>query len=388
VRIALLTDGIWPYRIGGMQKHSYYLVKYLARNGVDIDLYHLNDSAYDISKLEFFSEEEKKHIHSFIFPFPKHFRWPDHYINESNEHSKLMFDHFLTRPPVDLIYSKGYAGLYFIKQKQVALLEDGNAHHIPPIALRLHGYEIFQGGNTLGDIYNRFIYLPLVRYLNNCADYIYSYGGGITDIIKRSFRGSESKIIEIPTGIEPEWIYESNVACGKPLRFAFLGRYEKRKGISELNEALKQLIGKKEFEFHFIGPIPESEQIKSTQVKYHGALGDAEKIKAILRNTDVFVLPSHSEGMPNVVMEAMASGCAILASDVGAVGLMVGEDNGWLIEPRNAKAIEEKIGQILQSDTAEIERKKINSVKKVRENFLWEDIIKKEIAAIRKISGK
>jgi len=388
VRIALLTDGIWPYRIGGMQKHSYYLVKYLARNGVDIDLYHLNDSTYDIGKLEFFTEEEKKHIHSFVFPFPKHFRWPDHYINESDEHSKMLFEHYLTRPPVDFIYSKGYAGLHFIKQKQVALLEEGNSHNIPPVGLRLHGYEIFQGGNTLGDIYNRFIYLPLVRYLNNCADYIYSYGGGITEIIKKNFRGSESKIIEIPTGIEPEWVFENNITCGKPLRFAFLGRYEKRKGIAELNEALKNLAGKKEFEFHFIGPIPEGEQISSAQIKYHGVLGDAEKIKTVLRNTDVFVLPSHSEGMPNVVMEAMASGCAILASDVGAVSLMVGDDNGWLMQPRSAKVIEEKIAHILQSGAEEIERKKINSVKKVRGNFLWEDIIKKEIEAIGRIIGK
>jgi len=388
VRIALLTDGIWPYRIGGMQKHSYYLVKYFARNGVDVDLYHLNDSAYNIDKLEFFSEEEKKHIRSFVFPFPKHFRWPDHYINESDEHSKMMFQHFLKQAPVDFIYSKGYAGLHFIKQKQIALLEDGNTHNIPPIGLRLHGYEIFQGTNSLRDLYNRFIYLPLVRYLNNCADYIYSYGGGITDIIKKNFKNIDSKIIEIPTGIEPEWIFENNTSCGKPLRFAFLGRNEKRKGIAELNTALKDLIGKHPFEFNFIGPIPDSDKINSPQIKYHGVVGEANKIQNILRNTDVFVLPSHAEGMPNVVMEAMASGCAVLATKVGAVDLMVGNDNGWLIEPRNANLLEEKIRDILAADPSEIEKKKAASVKKVKANFLWEEVIKKEIEAIKQVIGK
>lgn len=388
VRIALLTDGIWPYRIGGMQKHSYYLVKYLARNGVDIDLYHLNQSNYDIDKLEFFSEEEKKHIHSFVFPFPQHFKWPDHYINESDEHSRMMWEHYLTRPPVDFIYSKGYAGLHFIKQKQVAILEDGNNHGIPPIGLRLHGYEIFQDSHTLRDLYNRLIYLPLVRYLNNCADYVYSYGDGITDIIKKNFRNIEDRIIEIPTGIEPEWLYENNIVVHKPLRFAFLGRYERRKGIAELNAALKNLAGKKEFEFHFVGPIPEEEQIRSGQIKYHGVVGDAEKIKEILRSTDVFVLPSHSEGMPNVVMEAMASGCAVLATDVGAVKLMVDNDTGWLIKPRSAAAVEKKIAEILQLPAAEIEQRKKNSVQKVKKNFLWEEVIRQEIAALRRITGK
>jgi glycosyltransferase involved in cell wall biosynthesis len=89
-----------------------------------------------------------------------------------------------------------------------------------------------------------------------------------------------------------------------------------------------------------------------------------------------------------VVMEAMASGCAVLATDVGAVSTMVGDDNGWLIEPRSAKALEEKIKELLHLDTKTIEQKKVASVKKVKDNFLWDEIIKQEIAAIRRITGK
>ena len=377
MRIALLTDGIWPYRIGGMQKHSYYLVKYFAQQGVHVDLYHINDSKYDINKLEFFTEEEKKYINPFVFMFPNKGKWPWHYLQESYLHSKMIYECFVKQESVDFIYSKGYTGWYFIKQKK-------NGTKLPPIGLRLHGYEIFQSGKGFIEWYRKKLYLPLVMYLNKYTDYIYSYGGGITDIILKNIPRSKERVIEIPAGIESSWIHENNVKVNTPLRFAFLGRYEIRKGIKELSSTLKNLIGNHNFEFHFIGEIPDEFKINSTQLKYHGKISDAEKIKSILQQTDVFVLPSHAEGMPNVILEAMASGCSILATNVGAVNVIVNKSNGWLIPPLNEEAIEKRLIEIIKTNPKEIEQKKTMSVNQVKENFMWDKIIAKEIALINK----
>ncbi|HTA63314.1 MAG TPA: glycosyltransferase family 4 protein [Bacteroidia bacterium] len=377
MRIALLTDGIWPYRIGGMQKHSYYLVKYFAQQGVHVDLYHMNDGKFDINKLEFFTEEEKKFITPFVFTFPNKGRWPWHYLQESYLHSKKMYQCFVKQPRVDFIYSKGYTGWYFIKQKQGGV-------KLPPIGLRLHGYEIFQQGSGAINLYRKYLYLPLMKYLNNKADYVYSYGGGITNIIKTNLPQTASKIIEVPAAIESAWVYENNNTINKPIRFAFLGRYEIRKGVKELSTALKNLIGKCDFRFDFIGPIPDEFKINSPQIKYHGSVSDAKKIKSILRKMDVFVLPSHAEGMPNVILEAMASGCAILATDVGAVNVMVDETNGWLIPPLNSTVIQQKMIEIIESDLKSIDAKKTNSVKKIKENFMWDKVILTELKNIKK----
>ncbi|MBS1645887.1 MAG: glycosyltransferase family 4 protein [Bacteroidetes bacterium] len=375
MRIALLTDGIFPYRIGGMQKHSYYLVKYFAKQGVHVDLYHLNNSEYDIDKMDFFTEEEKKNITSFVIPFPNKGRWPWHYLRESYIHSKMMYQVFEKQAPVDFIYSKGYTGWYFIKKKK-------QGAKMPPIGLRLHGYEIFQPSAKLINKYRKYMYLPLVRYLNNHADVVYSYGGGITDIIKKNLPKTANKIVEIPAAIEKEWIYEKNTSLHNPIRFAFLGRYDIRKGIQELDAALRAIILQYKIEFHFVGPVPKKFQIKSDKILYHGTIHDIEKIKHILQSTDVFVLPSHSEGMPNVILEAMASGCAILATRVGAVNNMVDEDNGWLIPPFSTSDIEQKINEILDKKIR-IEQKKEKSVQKIKELFLWEKVIEKEIAIIK-----
>ncbi|HXU26077.1 MAG TPA: glycosyltransferase family 4 protein, partial [Bacteroidia bacterium] len=151
----------------------------------------------------------------------------------------------------------------------------------------------------------------------------------------------------------------------------------------ELNNALQNLIGKYDFQFDFIGPIPNEFEIKSPQIKYYGAISDAGKIKSILRETDVFVLPSHAEGMPNVILEAMASGCAILATNVGAVNVMVDDSNGWLIPPLNSTIIEQKIKEIITVEIKNVEVKKAMSVKKVKENFMWDKVVLKEINYIR-----
>ena len=92
MRIALLTDGIHPYVIGGMQRHSYYLAKYFAKNKVYVDLYHTwKNKDMDIKQLSVFSEEEKIFIHSIVIDFPKAGNWPGHYIAESYRYSEKIF---------------------------------------------------------------------------------------------------------------------------------------------------------------------------------------------------------------------------------------------------------------------------------------------------------
>jgi hypothetical protein len=60
MRIALLTNGIYPFQIGGIQKHSYYLAKYFAKEKVTVDIYHsgLNNNEKDIKLEDYFEVEE------------------------------------------------------------------------------------------------------------------------------------------------------------------------------------------------------------------------------------------------------------------------------------------------------------------------------------------
>ncbi|MDO8998744.1 MAG: glycosyltransferase family 4 protein [Bacteroidota bacterium] len=373
MRIALITDGIWPYVLGGMQKHSYYLCKYLAQKKVYVDLYHFNQSNYDISKLEFFTEAEKAFITSTVIDFPKSLPFPGHYIYNSYKHSKLIFNSVKEKlPSYDFIYSKGFTGWYLINQKSE------NKIKCAPIGVKFHGYEMFQKPpNFKIKLQHIFLLRNPVKSISNKADVVFSYGGKITEIIK-SIGVASNKIVELPSGVERDSVVADIKPVTDTIKFLFLGRYERRKGIEELIIAISDVLlieQKRKVEFHFIGPIPSDKHLQNKSVIYHGEIRDKGKLNGLIKNCDVLICPSWSEGMPNVILEAMANGLTVLATDVGAVNVLVNKNTGYLIDNSNSVEIKNCILQIINSSKEEINTKKQNALNSIKENFVWEKLI-------------
>jgi glycosyltransferase involved in cell wall biosynthesis len=366
MRIALVTDGIFPYVIGGMQKHSYYLCKYLVKLGIEVDLYHTNQSKFDISKLELFTEDEKSKINSIVVNFPTSDKMPGHYLRSSFKYSLAVYEALKKREKVDFIYCKGFSGWKLAQEKKSKKISI-------PLAVNFHGYEMFQPAPSLkSKIEQHLLFRGPVKFICNNANYVFSYGSKIDDVIQ-SIPISASKIISIPTGIEESWLNENISKTSTIKKFLFIGRYERRKGIQELTAAISK-INSSECEFHFIGPIPTENQLKKTGVFYHGAIHQQEEIKKITQNSDVLICPSYSEGMPNVIMEGMASGLAVIASNVGAVNLLVNNNNGYLLELTELNSLHKIIEKFIALSPDELNLMKTNSVEKIRKDFLWSHI--------------
>lgn len=375
MRIALVTDGIWPYVLGGMQKHSYYLCKYLARQKVYVDLFHYNQSNYDISKLEYFTDEEKAFITSYLVPVPKSLPFPGHYIYDSYKHSKLIFEQIKDKlPNYDFIYTKGFAGWYLIDQKNRGRIDSA------PIAVKFHGYEMFQKPPDFKTrLQHIFLLRKPVRSISQRADIVFSYGGKITEIIKK-IGVDEKKIVELPSGVEQSVLADTIVPLGSIVRFVFLGRYERRKGIEELNKAITTLLPVEKTlkaEFHFIGPIPENKRLHNEKVIYHGEIRDKQKLQTLMRSCDILVCPSWSEGMPNVILEAMANGLAVVATDVGATNILVSDKTGWLLKSSDVIEISHLLNTILHLDHSTINTRKQAALDLIRTDFTWEKLVVK-----------
>lgn len=138
----------------------------------------------------------------------------------------------------------------------------------------------------------------------------------------------------------------------------YVGRFVESKGLVELLQAFAAIAGRDPRARLALvgdgvmrGQLPEllrTHGIES-RVTLPGGMeptGVAEWIGA----SDVLSLPSWSEGYPNVVVEAIACGCPVVASDVGGAGEIIREGNGLLVPPRKPAALERALEEALATD--------------------------------------
>lgn len=136
-------------------------------------------------------------------------------------------------------------------------------------------------------------------------------------------------------------------ADGK-LTFGFAARIEKLKGPLTLIEALGIACAQESNIFvNFAGDGSQRQKIaarvKALNVaghyRYHGVYTHPEECRAFMESLDVFVMPSFTEGTPNSVVEAMACGKPVIASAVGGIPDMIGDDAGLLVTPGDANEL-------------------------------------------------
>jgi len=126
----------------------------------------------------------------------------------------------------------------------------------------------------------------------------------------------------------------------------FVGRHEEAKGLPELVEALTRLASEGlafRFETVGTGPLADFERLPSAlrdRARFHGFVGGKDELEAIYRGADLFVLPSHAEGFPRVLYEAMVNGLAIATTFVGGIpARMVDGGNCLRVEVRDPDSL-------------------------------------------------
>ncbi len=370
-RVAILTEGLFPYEIGGIQKHSYFFAKGLAQKQIAVDVYYGHDGTDpDIELGDYFTKLELQYLNFKRNKFPKTCRFPGHYIYSSFLFSKKLYQE-VDKKNYDLVYAQGFTSWYFFKR-------DSFKNNL---ISNLHGLEMFQVTINLKNYFQQILLgIPAKKIIRKSALQV-SLGGKLTNLLY-SKGAKEASVLELSNGIENSWISIKNIDIAKEhiqsVSFIFIGRYERRKGIKELHQVLNEILPHLDFEMVFIGPIPQEKQINHSRVRYLGIIKNPDLIKQHLQKADVLICPSYSEGMPTVILEAMACGCAIIATDVGATNVLVDEENGWLLKGNIVNGLRKAITDATKISKVELVNKKNNSHKKVK-NFTWDKIVQKTL---------
>ena len=172
-----------------------------------------------------------------------------------------------------------------------------------------------------------------------------------------------------------------------PRRLLYAGHVIKTKGVYELVEACSQIPN---IELRIVGKcLPDVEAElraianKNDQGKWLNIVGevDHEGVLAELLQADMFVFPSYTEGFPNVILEAMACGCPIVSSDVGAIPEMLDIDVtscGVCFKPMSVAEVQTSVMSIIDNEQFKSQLTS-NATRRLNENYImpkvWQSLV-------------
>lgn len=166
------------------------------------------------------------------------------------------------------------------------------------------------------------------------------------------------RVIYNPTVLrEPVFEHDPEAEQTQPVNFLFMGRLGQRKGVYDIIESARHLRGEN-VQINLYGD-GELENVKSKvaaagverQVAVCGWI-DGSRKDATFRSANVLLLPSYHEGLPISVLEAMAYGLPVLATDVGGISEAVHDGvNGYLIQPGQCEELAERIEWLASSSS-------------------------------------
>jgi len=214
---------------------------------------------------------------------------------------------------------------------------------------------------------------------------IVTHSTAMQQIITKEIGNSPSCVV-IPNGVDLEKFTRKVNHGSNRNRILFVGKLSREKGVEDLIRALSLLplnilskigvwiVGGGSPEYiSYLYDLAGRTKVKD-RITFLGEI-DWDEIPLVYKSSDVFVLPSYREGFPHVLLEAMASGVAIIATNVSGVQDIIKSDNGLLFECGDVKKLAQYIAALVNDD--DIRRKMSEKAYCTALDFSWRNIARR-----------
>lgn len=183
----------------------------------------------------------------------------------------------------------------------------------------------------------------------------------------------------IPNAIDPAGLADQArpYNTDRPLKLVYIGRIVRAKGLFEVIEALTELKrAGREFELSIAGEGADRTELMTVskkaglqdRVRFRGRVFAAEKCRLWL-DSDLFVFPSYSEGLPYSLLEAMAAGCVPITTPVAAIpDVMQDGEQGLFVPAKDAVALASAVAA-LDDDRERLTRMAMAARRRVLERY-------------------
>lgn len=232
------------------------------------------------------------------------------------------------------------------------------------IASRLTGKEYVVNITGLGTAFEKkgilqLIVVTLYKYALKKAKIVYFENSSNRDkLVSLKCCEKEKTVVLNGAGVNTDYYCYQPYKYEKKLKFLFIGRVMKEKGVDELFEAMIKLVEAGEDCFlDVVGPLEENYKEKMSLyekkgwLKYHGYQAD---VRPYIRECGCFILPSYHEGMANTNLECASSGRPIITSNIpGCKEAVIDGVSGFLCEPRNVESLFDAMLKMINAENRE-----------------------------------
>lgn len=171
------------------------------------------------------------------------------------------------------------------------------------------------------------------------------------DFFINNYKVKEEKLVVLPNCVKvPDSNIEREFSQNSKIKLLYLGRLDKNKGLKEIIVSLKTAKENLDFCLNIAGDGPDKDWFLKqcndnfgNLFKYYGVVSGYEK-KRLLENSNVFLLPSYFEGLPNALLEGMSYGLIPVVTAVGSIPNVVTDNfNGIIIPVNDAYSLKKAI---------------------------------------------